>query len=508
MVLFSSRRETANIEKWMGPMLRPWNFSLSQDIDPHSETPIYLQVVHALIGDIRRGRLLPGTILPSTRAMADALGVNRKTIVLAYDDLAAQGWLETSGTRGTFVSDRLPEPASFKAPGDAGAGLSRPPDFPFRAVAPPQIVYRESSWVTFDDGVPDHRLLQTSSLASAYRTALQRATRIGGMTYGDPMGSSDLRQLIAEMLSTHRGMVTTPENICITRGSQMAIFLASRILLSPGDAVLVEGLSYAPARDAFKAAGADVIGVRIDKDGVDVEEVEQLCLRRRVRAVYVTPHHQFPTTVSLKADRRSRLLDLAGRFGFAVLEDDYDHEFHYQSQPLLPMASYAPHRTIYIGSTSKLLLPGLRVGYLAGPKEVVQSIANEAAVVDRQGNTVTELAVAELIRSGELRRHARKALQIYRTRREAFASALQSAFGDAIEFQPPDGGLAFWVKFRDPAVLDRIEENAASCGMKFLPSRCFATPPYFDRGLRLGFGSFTEGEAEEAIRKLRALIER
>jgi len=505
MVSLLKACETTNIEKGAGPMLRPWKFSLSRDIDPRGETPIYLQVVHALIQDIRRGRLLPGTILPSTRAMADTLGVNRKTIVLAYDDLVAQGWLETGSTRGTFVSDRLPEPVVLDAPGGAGIDPSRSPDFPFRAAPKPQIIYQESSFVTFDDGVPDHRLLQTSALANAYRTALQRATRIGGMSYGDPMGSSDLRQLIAEMLSTHRGFVTTPENICITRGSQMAIFLASRIILAPGDAVLVEGLSYAPARDAFKASGADVVGVRIDKDGLDVEEVERLCLRRRVRAVYVTPHHQFPTTVSLKADRRSRLLDLAGRFGFAVLEDDYDHEFHYESQPLLPMASYAPHRTIYIGSTSKLLLPGLRVGYVAAPKEVARSMANEAAVVDRQGNTLTELAVAELIKSGELRRHARKALQIYRKRREAFASSLQGAFGDAIEFEAPNGGLAFWVKFRDPAVLDKIEENASSHRIKFLPSRCFAAPPYPDRGLRLGFGSFEEREAEEAIRKLRAL---
>ncbi len=487
-------------------MLRPWRFSLSEGVAPRSQTPLYLQVVHALIQDIRRGRLLPGTILPSTRAMADALGVNRKTVVLAYDDLAAQGWLETSGTRGTFVSNRLPEPVSVTAPG-AGADLSRSPDFSFRAAPEPQIVYQEGSFVTFDDGVPDHRLLQTSVLASAYRTAFQRAARIGGMTYGDPMGSKELRQLIAEMLTTHRGIVTTPDNICITRGSQMAIFLASRILLAPGDAVLVEGLSYAPARDAFAAAGAEVIGVRIDKDGIDVEEVEEWCLRRRVRAVYVTPHHQFPTTVSLKADRRSRLLDLAGRFGFAILEDDYDHEFHYESQPLLPMASYAPHRTIYIGSTSKLLLPALRVGYAAAPKEVARSIANESAVVDRQGNTLTELAVADLIKSGELRRHARKALQIYRRRRDSFAASLRTSFGDAIAFEEPDGGLAFWVQFRDSAVLDKIEENAASHGVKFLPSRCFATPPCEGRGLRLGFGSLKEAEAQEAIRQLRALAD-
>jgi GntR family transcriptional regulator/MocR family aminotransferase len=126
MVSLLKACETANIKKGAGPMLRPWKFSLSRDIDPHSETPIYLQVVHALIQDIRRGRLLPGTILPSTRAMADTLGVNRKTIALAYDDLVAQGWLETGGTRGTFVSDRLPEPFALDAPGGAGADSSRP----------------------------------------------------------------------------------------------------------------------------------------------------------------------------------------------------------------------------------------------------------------------------------------------------------------------------------------------------------------------------------------------
>ena len=483
-------------------MLRPWEFSLSEDIEPRRDTPIYLQVVHALIRDIRRGRLLPGSILPSTRTLADALGVNRKTIVLAYDDLVAQGWLATNGTRGTFVSDRLPEPVSLIPTDGHGANPPPRPDYLFRAAPEPMIIFQEKPNVTFDDGVPDYRLLRTSALTYAYRTALQRATRVGGLSYGDPMGSMDLRQLIAEMLSTHRGMIGTPENICITRGSQMAIFLASRILLAPGDTVLVEGLSYAPARDAFVAAGADVIGVRLDSEGVDVEEVERYCRQRRVRAVYVTPHHQFPTTVSLKADRRSRLLDLAGRFGFAVLEDDYDHEFHYDSQPLLPMASYSPHRSIYIGSTSKLLVPGLRVGYVAAPKEVIKSMANEAAIVDRQGNTLTELAVAELIKSGELRRHARKALQIYLKRRDAFAASLQNALGDLIEFSAPSGGLAFWVKFPDPSTLDAIEENAASQGLRFLPSRSFETPPYQGRGLRLGFGSLEQSEAEEAIWRL------
>lgn len=488
-------------------MLRPWTFNPSHAIEPGQETPVYLQVVQALIHDIRRGRLRPGSTLPSTRAMAESLGVNRKTIVLAYDDLVAQGWLATHGTRGTFVSDRLPEPLSCKASDGDDARFLRAPSYEFRVVPEPQIIYRDRERVTFDDGVPDHRLLDASAVANAYRTALRQAMRFDGMSYGDPMGSIELRRLIVEMLATHRGIVATPDNVCITRGSQMAIFLASRLLLTKGDTVLVEGLSYAPARQTFASTGADVVGVKIDEDGIDVCEIERLCRHRRVRAVYVTPHHQFPTTVSLKADRRLRLIELSHRFGFAILEDDYDHEYHYESQPLLPLASYAPQRTIYIGSTSKLLVPGLRIGYVVASSDVIRSIANETAIVDRQGNALTELAVAELIKSGDLRRHARKALQVYAGRRDAFAALLRSAFGDRIDFSAPKGGLAFWVKFRDPATLDAIEANAEAQGVRFLNSRAFAAAPYFDRGLRLGFGSLEQREAEKAVQRLKRAAE-
>ena len=486
-------------------MLRPWKISLTERVDRRRSIPVYQQIVQALIHDIQRGRLLPGTFLPSSRELATTLGVNRKTIVIAYDDLIAQGWLASDGTRGTIVSSSLPElipqPLPILHP-DTGLEDASP-EFKIRPAADPLSVFVENTRLTFDDGAPDARLLSPEVLSRAYRTALRQAVRGNWLGYGDPRGSPVLRETIANMLMTHRGLVASADNICITRGSQMAIFLAARILVRPGETVLVEALSYSPAWQAFRAAGASVVGAKLDDNGLDVEDVERLCRRHKVRALYLTPHHQFPTTVSLTPQRRLRLLDLASQFGFAVIEDDYDHEFHFEQQPLLPMASYAPRRTVYIGSMSKLLLPGLRIGYVAAAPDVIRLMANETVIIDRQGNVPTELAVAELIQSGELHRHARKALQVYLGRRDAFARLLVENFDGIIDFKVPDGGLAFWITFRDSSVLDAIEKSTPGRGVHFLPSRSFAIAPYEQRGLRLGFASLNPDEAAEAVRRLR-----
>jgi GntR family transcriptional regulator / MocR family aminotransferase len=487
-------------------VLRPWKISLAERVDRQRSIPVYQQIVQALIHDIQRGRLLPGTFLPSSRELAATLGVNRKTIVIAYDDLIAQGWLAPDGTRGTIVSSSLQDLAPRPAPIPQPDGETSAPEFKIRPAADPLPGFVEST-LTFDDGAPDARLFSPDVLSRAYRTALRQAVRGNLLGYGDPRGSPILRATIANMLMTHRGLVANADNICITRGSQMAIFLTARILVRPGETVLVEALSYAPAWQAFRAAGATVVGARLDDNGLDVADVERLCRKHKVRALYLTPHHQFPTTVSLTPQRRLRLLDLASQFGFAIIEDDYDHEFHFEQQPLLPMASYAPRRTVYIGSMSKLLLPGLRIGYVAASPDVVRMMANETVIVDRQGNAPTELAVAELIDSGELQRHSRKALQVYLKRRNAFAELLRQNFGGLVDFKVPDGGLAFWITFRDAAVLDAIESGVPGGAVRFLPSRSFAIAPFDQRGLRLGYASLNGEEASEAVSRLRQLAD-
>jgi len=481
-------------------MLRPWQVTLSERIDPERGTPIYMQIIHALIRDIETGRLASGTYLPSSRELANALGVNRKTVVLAYEDLIAQGWLSTEGTRGTMVSRALPTGTSPDvSPQEQGQRFEQT-HYRFAEAPERPLALPGGRGIKLDEGAPDGRLFPADQLARAYRSAISRASRANRLQYRDPRGSEALREQVAEMLRSQRGLPVTAANVCITRGSQNGLFLALQVLIEPGDAVIVEELTYEPAVAAIRALGGKVIPVGLDEEGIDVAEVEAMCRRHSVRAIFVTPHHQFPTTVAMRPERRLQLLEVARQFGVAVIEDDYDHEFHFQSQPLLPMAGYAPGRVLYLGSMSKLLLPALRIGFLAAPEQVIEAVAHRVSLTDGMGNTVTEDAAAELIANGELRRHTRKAWRVYADRRHAFAALLDAHLGDQVKFAVPDGGLAFWVKFRGD--IDAIEDRARAQGLRFASHHSFMARDTADKGLRLGFASLDEAEAARAVSAL------
>jgi len=239
-----------------------------------------------------------------------------------------------------------------------------------------------------------------------------------------------------------------------------------------------------------------------------VDELEQVCRRKRVRAVYVTPHHHFPTTVLMKPERRMRLMLLAAQFGFAIVEDDYDHEFHFTHQPMLPLAAFdGGGQVIYIGSLSKLLSPSLRLGYISAPKALIDRIASEIMVVDRQGDPATETAVAELIEAGELHRHTRKMMRLYSERRTRFAELLTEVFGERISFAPPDGGLAFWVTFAVGVDLERLARCSRERRLFFLDPTAFSAEGYTGNSLRLGFASLDVDELEVGSQRLLAALE-
>ena len=484
-------------------MLRPWKLVLD-GVQASRSMPLYLQIVHALIHEIERGRLRSGSFLPSSRELAESLGVNRKTVVLAYEDLIAQGWLISSATRGTVVSRSLPAPLpNRKRPASRVVEpKDATPDYKFNPPPARSLALPVGKWLKLDEGSPDGRLFPADVLSRAYRSSMRRAFRENRLLYRDPRGSHLLREKVAEMLTSERGLAVAAENICITRGSQNGIFITARTLISPGDTVLVEALTYEAAVAALASCGARIVSVKLDEEGVDIADVERQCRAHSVKAIFLTPHHQFPTTVALRPQRRLRLLELSRQFGFAIIEDDYDHEFHFESQPLLPMASYAPSRVIYVGSLSKLMLPALRIGYIAAPKPFIDAAAHTVSLIDAMGNTLTEDAAAELIENGELRRHARKVFQVYAARRLAFGRTLTAELGDIAHFRVPDGGLAFWLTFPRIADLDRIEAQLPALGVRVADSRSFATSKSAPRGLRLGFASLREDEASAAIRAL------
>ena len=482
-------------------MLRPWDLRIT--LDREAAQPAYLQIAHAIMDGIKRGRLAPGSALPGTRELAALVAVNRKTVQQCYEELLAQGWLTAEPKRGTFVSAALPVVEEVQAPpalAPAAAGFSlrrAAPNLPYAAPARGALV--------FDDGAPDTRLMPAPLVARAWRRALLEASHRNLLGYGDPRGLLRLREAVAGMLNSDRGLNVTAENICITRGSQMAIYLASRLLVHPGDHAAIEALSYPPARAAFSAAGAAIVAVGLDEQGLCIDELEAACRATKIRAVYVTPHHQFPTTVTLPPDRRIKLLALAEEYKFVIVEDDYDHEFHFAHRPVLPLASAQNwERLLYIGSLSKLLSPSLRIGYLVGAADVSARAGAEIMMSDRQGDPATEAAAAGLMRDGVLKSHTRKVLRHYEARRTCLAEALRTGLGASASFAVPQGGLALWVNFAPGTRLAPAALAARKIGVT--PGLAFATNGHRTNGARLGFGSMNEAELREAVSRLAAAL--
>lgn len=486
---------------------RHWTLSLVFDEKAH--TPLFQRISRAIIADVRRGRLRRGDRLPGTRALAESLQVNRNTVLAAYAELSAEGWIESSRASGTFVSRSLPDvpPRDFagrarrrkEVPHGAGFDVSPAPGAADLAAATPKGIQLSS-------GSPDVRLAPAALLARAFRRAVRR--QLGtALSYGFPHGHPDLRTALARMLAETRGLATTADDVVVTSGSQMALDLISRALVRPGDVVAIERIGYRPAWLAFRQHGAQLLPIPVDEKGIDVEALAHAASRTPIRAVYVTPHHQYPTTATLSAGRRIELLELARRLRFAVIEDDYDHEYHYDGRPVLPMASAdRAGVVVYVGTLAKIIAPGVRLGFVTGPRPLLESVAAHRHAVDRQGDHSLECAVAELLEHGDVQRHARKARRIYQMRRDSAAGSLRAEFGDAVSFNVPPGGIAIWTEVAAGIDVDRWAERATQRGVIVQTARSYSFDgvprPFF----RLGFAALTEEEMRNALRQLQRAL--
>jgi GntR family transcriptional regulator / MocR family aminotransferase len=482
----------------------PQTFSLPLAIDRRDPAPVTVQIARGLAARIRAGALRPGAALPSSRALARALGVHRNTVLAAYGELAAEGWIATHPARGTFVSEALPARApralaavSGPAPGRAGFPL------PLAAPAAPRVAPLPGTYQLLG-GVPDPRLVPAALLARGYRRALRRTEHL---SYGDARGHPRLRAALARMLGEARGLAVSPDAVLVTRGAQMAISLAARALLVPGDAVAVEGLGYAPVWEALRLAGLRVVPVPVDAGGLDVEALGAKVRTDGIRAVYVTPHHQYPTTVTLAPARRLALLDLARRERLLVLEDDYDNEFHYEGRPVAPLAaSDTAGVVVYVGTLSKVLAPGLRIGFMAGPADALERLVAHRHVLDRQGDLAVEAAVADLFEDGDAQRHVWRTRRTYGARRDALAAALAAELAGALTFSLPRGGMALWCRTARGIDADRWCAATLERGVAVQVGRTFAFDGRARPFLRLGFGRHDERELREAVRRLAAAL--
>jgi len=463
-------------------MLRPWDLQIV--IDTNCERAIYIQIADAIISAIKAGKLRSGDALPGSRQLAGKLNLNRNTIIEALDVLLSEGWLVSKERKGIFVADRLSSALGTKRhiPKPAEKNLKKKPA------------------IIFDDGLPDSRIAPINELAAAYRQIFNQKARWHLMGYSAGSGEADFRNAIAQMLNFKRGMRLGPDEVFITRGSQMAMYLSAHCLIEKGDYIAIENPGYRPAWQTFKNAEARLLPIGVDSEGLIVDELRaHLRARKKIKGIYITPHHQFPTTVTLSLQRRLELITLANKHGITIIEDDYDNEFHFGQRPLLPVSSFENiEKYIYIGTMSKIVSPALRIGYLASSKTFLEKVGQLRKIIDVQNDNIMAQAILQLINEGHIKRHLRRASLLYKARLDLFDKMLTQHLSEKVEYTKPDGGLAFWLVPKKRTDLLKLHQTLLQKGIQIISPQEFGFESPAN-GLRLGYASLSESQTEMGL---------
>ncbi len=483
-------------------MLRPWNFKLA--LNKNSNQAIYLQIAEQIVDEIQTGRLPPSAAMPGTRELAKTLNVNRKTTVLAYEELISQGWLATERRRGTFVAGNLPGLTDVNASlhnieSEEKPVELQPADYDIDH-------FKQSAWIDFTDGASDNRLVPLETFSRAFRKALVHATRYSHQA-AHPQGSKALRSAIAAMVNMEKNFRVDADRVCVLSSCQMAIFIIARLLTRTDDCIVFERLSNPLARQAFESCGAQIHYIDVDRHGADVNQIATLAAERKIRAVVVSPQHQFPTTVLMTQERRKELLRLAELHDFYIIEDDREHEFYFDETLPFPIASMdGANRTIYLGSLSNVLGPALQVAYLIGENSFIERCVAEKILIDCQNKISLEYAVSELMESGEMQRHRRRISRVFAERREFMQHLLRDELGQQVDFDLPKGGLAFWLRLPPTIDMDKFSTLAEKEHVRFSPGSHYAEQGKEVAAIRLGFANLNKKELATGVKRIKRAL--
>ncbi len=483
-------------------------------LDHDDKVPMYKQIEGFLRQSILTGALEPETRLPATRRLAQDLGVNRITVQNAYAELEADGLIFSRTGSGTFVLPPVslapipkPEPGApwplWQLDVGARSGLQVTP-------SPEEMLEAagHSDPINLAGGCGDSRLFP----AEDYRKVIQSIMRRDGveaLEYGDKAGYLPLRSTIARILSS-QGIPARAENVLITAGSQQAIALVTQLLLRAGDAILVESPTYAVALELFRALGLKIVGAPMDESGLQVERLEKLLQQHHPKLVYTTPNFHNPTGSCMSVQRRRQLIALADRYNAPILEDDYVGDLRYEGRAQPALKSLDPGgRVLYVSTFSKMLMPGLRVGFMIAEGPFYDILVRYKRVNDLTTSNLHQRALEAYVTVGRYQSHLRRTALIYRKRRDALLHAIDRYLPAAVRIDPPMGGLFAWLRLPDEVSAAKLLPVACKEGVAFVPGdKFFPDGADGDHFLRLNFVSQPPEETDEGIKRLAKAIKR
>jgi GntR family transcriptional regulator / MocR family aminotransferase len=483
-------------------------------LDATSPMPLYKQLYERLRGAILTGQLERGARLPSTRALASELGVARMTTALAYQQLVLEGYLESRVGQGTVVARSLPATlvgAEIACSREERTDSGKTPPIHIASCLDP---LKEVPWPsrregqvggTFSGGEPGIDRFPYKVWARLIARRARQSVREFAH-YQPPAGYFPLREAIAAQIGVTRGVRCTPEHIIMTAGSQGALDLAVRTLLSPGEAAWLENPGYFGARGALLATGARPIPVPVDEQGLMVEIGQKRCPEARL--VSTTPSHQFPTGVTMSLSRRMILLDWARQAGTWILEDDYDSEYRFRGRPLEALQALDHDgRVLYIGTFSKVLFPALRLGYLVAPTELIEPLLLMRRALDMHLPLLEQMALCDFLHEGHYARHLRQMRHHYQKLRDLLCRELQAHLGGLLEVHASEVGMHL-VGWLPPGKDDRrAAQLAAQIGIQLLPISRFSLEPLPRGGLVFGYAGTNEEAIRPGVKRLAAVLE-